>query len=305
MNDCNRCVVFLPLRLASIEMGIRFHCPSGHKLNVKAFLAGKKAVCPKCGEKVLVPFESDPALTQSGQRNSEPAAQVAAPSTPAQPPALVPSNPSPPEPSTSAPLPAAGDDAWYVRPPAGGQYGPAEPDVMQVWLAEGRVPAASMVWRVGWPEWRAAIEVFPQLASTPPSTTVVLPPPSLPPAIAPSVAAVPTVAPVAPAIGKETPQTAADLGTLIGISPESPSVRVQPTTVRRRRNNSNTLVISGILAVLVVILLIVLGIVLSRQSNAPAPPVKPSPVAEGKADVSAANDLEDAPPATEVDQTAN
>jgi hypothetical protein len=36
-------------------MGIRFLCPSGHKLNVKTFLAGKRAICPQCGAKVIVP----------------------------------------------------------------------------------------------------------------------------------------------------------------------------------------------------------------------------------------------------------
>src|SRR5215213_9297208 len=43
----------------SLSMGIRFHCPSGHKLNVKAFLAGKRAICPKCGAKVVVPLTSE------------------------------------------------------------------------------------------------------------------------------------------------------------------------------------------------------------------------------------------------------
>jgi len=36
-------------------MGIRFLCPNGHKLNVKTFLAGKRAICPECGTKVIVP----------------------------------------------------------------------------------------------------------------------------------------------------------------------------------------------------------------------------------------------------------
>jgi hypothetical protein len=36
-------------------MGIRFLCPNGHKLNVKTFLAGKRAICPDCGARVLVP----------------------------------------------------------------------------------------------------------------------------------------------------------------------------------------------------------------------------------------------------------
>src|SRR5215210_2124144 len=36
-------------------MGIRFNCPSGHKLNVKEFLAGKRGVCPQCGAKFIIP----------------------------------------------------------------------------------------------------------------------------------------------------------------------------------------------------------------------------------------------------------
>jgi hypothetical protein len=46
-------------------MGIRFKCPNGHKINVKAFLAGKRALCPECGAKVVVPFESQTAPTLS------------------------------------------------------------------------------------------------------------------------------------------------------------------------------------------------------------------------------------------------
>ncbi len=40
-------------------MGIRFLCATcGHKLNVKSFLAGKRGVCPQCGEGLDIPFES-------------------------------------------------------------------------------------------------------------------------------------------------------------------------------------------------------------------------------------------------------
>ena len=42
-------------------MGIKFFCPNGHKLNVKSFLSGKKAICPQCGAKVTVPAQSQPA----------------------------------------------------------------------------------------------------------------------------------------------------------------------------------------------------------------------------------------------------
>lgn len=39
-------------------MGIRFYCPNGHKLNVKAYLAGKRGICPECGASFLIPLES-------------------------------------------------------------------------------------------------------------------------------------------------------------------------------------------------------------------------------------------------------
>lgn len=52
--------LFLPTaRLNGLEMGIRFTCPSGHKLHVKAFLAGKRGVCPHCGAKFVIPFPQE------------------------------------------------------------------------------------------------------------------------------------------------------------------------------------------------------------------------------------------------------
>ncbi len=39
-------------------MGIRFYCPNGHKLNVKAFQAGRRGICPYCGTKFLIPSQS-------------------------------------------------------------------------------------------------------------------------------------------------------------------------------------------------------------------------------------------------------
>jgi len=38
-------------------MGIKFYCPQGHKLHVKAFLGGKRGICPTCGAKVRIPQE--------------------------------------------------------------------------------------------------------------------------------------------------------------------------------------------------------------------------------------------------------
>jgi hypothetical protein len=39
-------------------MGIRLHCPNGHKVHVKAFLAGKRGVCPQCGARFDIPADA-------------------------------------------------------------------------------------------------------------------------------------------------------------------------------------------------------------------------------------------------------
>jgi hypothetical protein len=100
----------------------------------------------------------------------------AAPSSPAAPEKadLLPTAPqaaaAPPQSPPAAaketdPLAEAPSAVWYVRPPSGGQFGPATRDTMQSWLAEGRVSADALVWREGWRDWRQATDVFPQLAA--------------------------------------------------------------------------------------------------------------------------------------------
>ncbi|MEN6449348.1 MAG: GYF domain-containing protein [Thermoguttaceae bacterium] len=63
-------------------------------------------------------------------------------------------------------LTEAGDVVWYIRPASGGQFGPANADVMRSWIAEGRVGPDSLVWCEGWRDWREASDVFPQLSAT-------------------------------------------------------------------------------------------------------------------------------------------
>ena len=71
-------------------MGIRFSCPNGHKLNVKTFLAGKRAICPDCGAKVIVPnspeqstnplFDDSPGIATIGKPAPQRFVDAAAPS---------------------------------------------------------------------------------------------------------------------------------------------------------------------------------------------------------------------------------
>lgn len=55
---------------------------------------------------------------------------------------------------------------WYVRPPSGGQYGPATVDVLKNWIAEGRVAKNALLWRDGWAQWREASEALPEISET-------------------------------------------------------------------------------------------------------------------------------------------
>jgi hypothetical protein len=63
-------------------MGIRFRCPSGHKLHVKAFLAGKRGVCPHCGARFVIPAteEAEPAGGAT-QQNAYTSTGIVAPSS--------------------------------------------------------------------------------------------------------------------------------------------------------------------------------------------------------------------------------
>jgi hypothetical protein len=187
-------------------MGIRFYCPQGHKLNVKEFQAGRRGICPFCGEKILIPTESSrpssKAERQARRAGVEVAAvtlasHAAAPPTgpavtvgefpeaapreesPAAAPANLDANNAPPAvQSYSTPAPAlnagaanlapdpladAAEVVWYVRPPTGGQFGPATPEIIRGWLAEGRISTDTLVWREGWRDWLEAGGVFPQL----------------------------------------------------------------------------------------------------------------------------------------------
>ncbi len=176
-------------------MGIKFRCRAcDKKLHVKSFLAGKRGICPHCGEKVDIPRESQAAAqpvavannvnhhaagpparkndaaarkpkSRSAPLRKEPASSRVAASTMGQ------QTPAVGTATTAAgaddPLTSAPDAVWYVRPPSGGQFGPANADIMQRWLEEGRVSADSLVWREGWPDWKTAGPVFPALNSDP------------------------------------------------------------------------------------------------------------------------------------------
>jgi len=117
------------------------------------------------------PQPSAPVIIPQDPSATAPSTFVAAgpaPATPTVSPA-VPATPlsRPAEPEAPDPLTEAGDVVWYVRPASGGQFGPANAEVMRAWITEGRVAADSLVWREGWRDWQEAAEVFPQLKPEP------------------------------------------------------------------------------------------------------------------------------------------
>ena len=152
-------------------MGIRFHCPNGHKLNVKSFQAGMRGICPYCGAKFTIPVVNTQAQSEP---TGEPVETIETIDEPeenqpledVQPPEVRsrPSKPRHAKKSDADPLGEDPDAVWYVRPPSGGQFGPADAEVMRTWLKEGRVTPDSLVWREGWQDWAEAVTVFPKLA---------------------------------------------------------------------------------------------------------------------------------------------
>ncbi len=238
-------------------MGIKFLCPNGHKLHVKSFLAGKRAICPQCGERVVVPAEDASNTTDVGTVSIEIAtlpekpAESLAISVRSQAagggPADAPSTTPGPKPDPIAESPSA---VWYVRPATGGQFGPASGEIMRNWVRDGRVGASSLVWRAGWEEWRSAADVFSELRGL--LTAPLVPTPAGSPAETmpslPQGLAVQHVAPTSP------PQA-----TDGSASPLPQAIR------KRRRRNEVSLMTSGVLLAIAVILIIVLLLVFRSQ----------------------------------------
>lgn len=165
-------------------MGIRFLCPNGHRLNVKEFLAGKRAICPHCGQRFYVPLQSMPTFRVAPAKHQPEAAtghhspQLQFSNTPSgngavlvqdEPPSAqdlastesvesVAAKAEAPSPDVFTESPSA---VWYIRRQSGEQSGPTRADVIRRWFTEGRIPADALVWREDWPQWRRADSVFP------------------------------------------------------------------------------------------------------------------------------------------------
>ena len=63
-------------------------------------------------------------------------------------------------------LAIAVDAKWFVRPPSGGQFGPASSGLLMNWITESRVTADSFLWREGLAQWQLASLLVPELFSS-------------------------------------------------------------------------------------------------------------------------------------------
>jgi hypothetical protein len=279
-------------------MGIRFHCPyCQKKLNVKAFLAGKRGICPYCDSGLDIPLESErrngkgklpteSVEVQTVPREGEaafagPAAEASAqagitdsPTAEASPsesggkssikPSRISSEttaetsrpPSPPESNGPDAIDENPEAVWYVRPPSGGQFGPAKGDVMRKWLDEGRVSPDSLVWREGWADWQEAEPTFPSLSkrSSPPS------PPA--PASAAGPSAAQSTSSQAVAVAKPAARMVADSGPA---EPQPKPDTAATKALARRRSNLPALIAVGVLVVVSMGLLVGLIVALNMQ----------------------------------------
>jgi hypothetical protein len=198
------------------------------------------------------PASSQPASSQPASSQPTSSQPTKAQPTKAQPVKLTPTVPSEldspaanhnlgPQPDEIGLLPRAVTDfpnsIWHVRPPAGGQYGPAPAEVFIQWLVEGRVDQQALVWRDDWQDWQQAASVFPEFYDAGPASSrgIAAPPPS--------ATALPPVPPLAPAVS------------------------VGPRRDRRRKQRQRNIVIVAVLVVLFIGLLIALAIVLLNQTN--------------------------------------
>jgi len=264
-------------------MGIKFLCPNGHKLNVKSYLGGKKAICPKCGARVLVPgaeqatavadpgsVEGDSSVDSVDLSSQPHAAQPIAAMTPAAAGPLPEAPPAqPPDPIDEAPT-----AVWYVRPVTGGQFGPAPGEIMRAWIHAGRVGASSLVWRAGWPDWRSAAATFPQLASLLASPDVAF-------AVAKDIAPGHGNSAISSANGMPA-QVGAPLPTgqvvhRVAVAVPEP-IAAQPDTDmppliktgRKRRHKSDVSVLASFILAGVSIILVIVVVLVFRNQNAPA-----------------------------------
>lgn len=168
-------------------MGIRFHCPNGHRLNVKAALAGRRGVCPHCGVKFPIPQASTIVSRKDKKAREKTRGSIPQPvatheldqkaqAVRVQQQAFLGGTAAVPSQGRPSPLEVLLQDctentAWYVRHPHGGQYGPADSATLRHWFIEGRIPPDALLWRSDWADWKRFADLDPIPSPAPAAIT--------------------------------------------------------------------------------------------------------------------------------------
>lgn len=154
-------------------MGIVSHCPNGHRVKVKDFLAGKTGICPSCGARFRIPLATAPAPGNGRAEVSSglPIADVAsldAPVAVSPPPALLLAGAMVElaERKTAVKIPPgaiteASSASWCIAMPGGQPSSAMSGAALFDWLTSGTVTGGELVWRSDWSDWRPVSEVFP------------------------------------------------------------------------------------------------------------------------------------------------
>ncbi len=150
-------------------MGIRFKCHHCRApLNIKIDLADKRGVCPQCQGRFRIPSQSqalsvsldetaksfESALPEHESVKSTMDRPGVKPQVVSQATKTSASSDTPTsESETREPL-------YFVRPPSGGEYGPAAKETIELWISQRRITSETLLCLVGTSNWRKAKEVF-------------------------------------------------------------------------------------------------------------------------------------------------
>ncbi len=263
-------------------MGVRFECPAGHKLHVKAELAGKRGICPECGVKFIVP-------SFSGQRVPEDNGPAEGTTATISGPAATSSTSMPPIAKSvpgAQPPPAVEAATWFIRPASGGQFGPADDATFAQWVTEGRVANDSWVWRNGWADWKPGGDALRDFKARPT--------PNAPPTAAASTLFETSfdVEEPMPAVGATTAKAAAHI--------EQTGSDARRAEMRRRKQQVRTF--SIVLSIVALVMLVMLVFVLSRggEEETPADETKPAVAPPAATEPAAETTPVEKPPAPEA-----
>ena len=165
--------------------------------------------------------------------------------------------------STSVPavLTAGGAAKWFVRPTSGGQFGPADSDLLMNWIGESRVTSESFLWREGMEQWQLASELLPELFRSNTDTKV---PSSVPPLQPPLSAGF-----------DDANVRNFDIG-LTGTPTSATGAMLRKRMQKRRRQLTMVIILATLSLILLSILIFVL--VFRVTTTAPAP-TAPAPTA--------------------------